>query len=341
VNAKAPPKPINLAFQGGGAHGAFTWGVADRLLEDGRLRVDAISGTSAGAMNAAVIADGFTRDGADGAREALEAFWHAISVAALASPVQRTPIDMLLGNWSLDFSPGLLAFDLVSRLVSPYEFNPLNINPLRDLLEEHVDFERVRRCTELRLFVTATNVHTGRVRVFENDELNCDAVMASACLPYVFQAVEIDGVPYWDGGFIGNPALYPFFYETATPDVVLVQINPVERAETPTTAREILNRMNEISFNAALLKELRAIEFVTRLIDNGKLSSDEYMRVRMHRIGGDGDLAALSASSKFNAEWKFLTHLRDIGREAADAWLQAHFDDVGTRATFDLRSILG
>ncbi|MGI9414186.1 MAG: patatin-like phospholipase family protein, partial [Hyphomicrobiales bacterium] len=246
----AGPKTVNLALQGGGAHGAFTWGVLDRILEDGRLKVDAISGTSAGAMNAVVIADGFTRGGADGARLALHEFWLAVSKAARASPIQRSPIDVFMGNWSLDFSPGVIWLDLMSRLVSPYEFNPLNLNPLKDLIESQVDFDHVHHCGDVRLFVSATNVHTGRVRVFTNEEISADTVMASACLPYIFQAVEIDGVPYWDGGYIGNPVLYPFFYETDTADIVLVQVNPIERRETPTSARDILNRMNEITFNS-------------------------------------------------------------------------------------------
>ena len=338
--AGAAPKSINLALQGGGAHGAFTWGVLDRILEDGRLKIDAISGTSAGAMNAVVVADGITRDGRDGARQALHDFWHAVSKSARTSPIQRSPIDVFMGNWSLDYSPGVLWLDLVSRVVSPYDFNPLNLNPLRTLVEKQVDFDHVHSCSDLRLFVSATNVHTGRVRVFTNEEITSDAVMASACLPYIFQAVEIDGVPYWDGGYIGNPVLYPFFYDTATADIVLVQVNPIERKETPKTAREILNRMNEITFNASLVKELRAIEFVTRLIDDGKLDAKEYMRVRMHHIDGDAELMEMSATSKLNAEWQFLEHLRDLGRTKADEWLETGFDKIGKEATFDLSEIL-
>lgn len=336
----AKPRKVSLALQGGGAHGAFTWGVVDRLLEDGRLKLDAISGTSAGAMNAVVIADGFTRGGADGARQALHDFWQAVAHGARGSPLQRSPIDAFMGNWSLDFSPSFILFDLISRLASPYDLNPLNINPLRTLVEEQVDFEHVHRCGDVQLFVSATNVHTGRVRVFTNQEITVDAVMASACLPHIFQAVEIDGVPYWDGGYIGNPVLYPFFYHTKTADIVLVQTSPIERRQTPKTAREILNRVNEISFNAALIKELRAIEFVSRLIDEGKLDPVDYMRTRMHLIDGGDALTAMSASSKLNAQWEFLCHLRDIGRDAAGAWLEVNFENVGKQATFDLSDIL-
>ncbi len=334
------PVKINLALQGGGAHGAFSWGVLDRLLEDGRLTVGAISGTSAGAMNAVVLVDGFMKDGNEGARVALHDFWHAVSGSAKTSPIQRSLLDVFLGSWSMDFSPGFLAFDLLSRLASPYDLNPLNINPLKSMIDEMIDFDHVHCCTDVKLFISATNVHTGRVRVFTNEEINADAVMASACLPHIFQAVEIDGVPYWDGGYIGNPVLYPFFYETETPDIVLVQTNPIERKETPKTAREILNRVNEISFNASLVKELRAVEFVSRLIDQGQLDAERYMRINMHLIDGGEALTAMSASSKVNTEWAFLTHLRDIGRDAAGAWLDAHHDQVGTRSTFDLRDIV-
>ncbi|QPC42240.1 patatin-like phospholipase family protein [Kaustia mangrovi] len=335
----AKPRPVNLALQGGGAHGAFTWGVLDRLLEDGQLQVSAMSGTSAGAMNAVVLADGYMRDGADGAREHLRDFWYEISIQAQASPVRRTPFDMMTGSWAMDASPGLLWFDLLSRIASPYDLNPLNINPLLNLIERMIDFERVRACTAIKLFVTATNVHTGRPRIFETEELTADMVMASACLPHLFQAVEIDGVPYWDGGYMGNPALYPLFYLTEIEDLMLVQVNPIERRETPRTAREIVDRVNEITFNAALMKELRSIEFVTRLIDEGKLEWGHYKRLRLHRIDADDAFKELSASTKFNAEWDFLTHLRDLGRDAASQWLKAHASDVGKRSSVDIRAM--
>ncbi len=338
--ASAPVKRLNLALQGGGAHGAFTWGVLDRLLEDPRLDFEAISGTSAGAMNAVVLTAGLAKDGSDGARQSLHDFWFAVSTAAHASPIRRTPFDILMGNWSLDTSPGLIFFDLVSRLVSPYDFNPLNINPLREVLEDVVDFNSVRNYPDLKLFISATNVHTGRVRVFQCGEVTADVVMASACLPYIFQAVEIEGEPYWDGGYMGNPVLYPFFYECETADIMLVQINPIERAETPTSAREILNRVNEITFNSSLIKEFRAIEFVTRLIDDGKLDSKEYMRARIHLIHGDEHIKDMKASSKLNAEWDFLTHLRDIGRKTADEWLDGNFSRIGEESTVDLRDLI-
>lgn len=335
----AAPAPVNLALQGGGAHGAYTWGVLDKLLEDGRISFEGVSGTSAGAMNAAVLADGFASDGRDGARAALEAFWRAVSLAGSGSPIRRSPVDLFFGNWNLDASPAYVGFDLMSRLVSPYEFNPLNINPLKELLEENVDFDRVRACRDLKLFVSATNVQTGKVRVFTGAEISADSVMASACLPSLFQAVVIDGVPYWDGGFSGNPVLFPFHYTCKTNDLLLIQINPIERAATPTSAREIMNRMNEISFNSSLLKELRAIEFVARLVDQGALDGNVYSQVRLHRIDGGEALADLQASSKLNAEWAFFVYLRDCGREAAAAWLDLHADKVGVESSLPIRSM--
>lgn len=332
-------KPVSLALQGGGAHGTFTWGVLDKILEDGRLEIEAISGTSAGAMNAVALADGWVKDKADGAREALENFWREVSRAAHGSPLKRNPMDVFLGNWSLDNSAGFIFFDLLSRLVSPYDVNPLNINPVRDLLARTIDFDRVQECQEIRIIVSATNVHTGRVRVFECAELTPDAVMASACIPFIFQAVEIDGVPYWDGGYMGNPALFPFFDPSQTNDIIIVQINPIERLETPTSARDILNRVNEITFNASLMRELRAINFVSRLLDEGQLDPSRYKHVLVHRIHPDGEMNDLQASSKLNTEWTFFLHLRDLGREAAEAWLDKNFEHIGKRSTENIRAL--
>ncbi|MEO1103368.1 MAG: patatin-like phospholipase family protein [Pseudomonadota bacterium] len=333
------PKRINIALQGGGAHGAFTWGVLETLIESDAVAIDGVTGTSAGAMNAAVMLSGYMAGGEAGACAALEAFWKDVSEAARFSPFTRTPLDMALGNWSLDASPSYLAYDLASRLIPPAVANPLDINPLAPVVQRHVDFAALRRCQDLKLFVAATNVRTGKVRVFPHTELTCDALLASACLPEMFKPVLVDGEHYWDGGFLGNPPLYPLFYETETPDTVIVQINPVVRDEVPFTAREIVNRVNEITFNASLMKELRAVRFVTRLIEDGKLDPAEYMRVRIHRIASDA-LLPLSASSKLNAEWAFLMHLHDIGKAAAQAWLKDHLVDVGVRDTIDFEAEL-
>ena len=332
-------KTVNLALQGGGAHGAFTWGVLDRLLEDERIVFDGISGTSAGAMNAVVMASGFEQAGRDGAREALQKFWRAVSRDGRMNPVQRNLMDRFLGNWSFDHNPAFLALDVATRFMSPYDLNPFNINPLREILEREVDFEAVRASRKLKLFISATNVRTGKARIFHANEITPDMVMASACLPFLFKAVEIDGTPYWDGGYVGNPPLYPFFRATGTDDVILVQTNPVVREETPQTAREILNRVNEITFNASLLSEFRAIGYMRRLIEGGIVrrftGKSGQRNLRLHRIAGTDELTDLTSSSKFNTEWNFLLHLRDLGRDAADEFLTKNFPAIGRRATLD------
>jgi NTE family protein len=333
-------KSISLALQGGGAHGAFTWGVLDAILEDGRLSVEAISGASAGAMNAIVLAEGFINGGIEGAREQLESFWRKVSLDGSLSSSQRSLMNKAFGFWHGDDSPALLWTDMLSRVASPYDLNPLNFNSLKDVIEELIEFDKVRACRAVRLFVSATNVHTGKIAIFENEVLTADHVMASACLPTIFQAVEIDGVPYWDGGYSGNPALFPLFYKAASDDVVLVQINPIERKSTPRTAREIQSRLTEISFNSGLLRELRAVDFVTRLIDEGKLSQNEYKRVMMHRIDADKALKSVSAASRVDPDFDLFMHLRDLGRRAAKAWLKTHYDAIGKQGTLDLRETI-
>ncbi|WP_425093642.1 patatin-like phospholipase family protein [Tropicimonas sp. S265A] len=330
-------KTINLALQGGGSHGAFTWGVLDRMFEEDRLWVEAVSGTSAGAMNAVVAAQGMYDDGANGARAALEAFWKAVSRAGQSSPLKRTPLDMFMGNWSLDANPGYIWMDMISRLASPYDLNPLDLNPLRDVVRDFIDFDKVAGEEDMGIYISATNVETGRARIFHRHEITLDVVMASACLPFMFKAVEIDGTPYWDGGYMGNPVLFPFIDYSPSADILIVQINPLKRPGTPRKASEILNRVNEITFNASLLRDLRAIELIDRLIDEGALSDTDYRRMNMHMIDdGCREMLAMGASSKLNSEWAFLTHLRDIGRAAADRWLNAHFDDIENRSTLDL-----
>lgn len=333
------PKRIDLALQGGGAHGALTWGVLERLLSDERIEISAISGTSAGAMNAVVLADGLERGGRDGAREALEEFWKAVSQAAALSPIQRSLWDRLTSNYSLDQSPMYLLFEQLTRQFSPYQLNPMNINPLRDLLADKVDFERVNRCSAVKVFVTATNVRTGRGRTFAQPTLCVDRVMASACLPFMFQAVEIEGEAYWDGGYIGNPALYPLVDDKATRDLVVVQINPLQRDELPQTGRDIINRINEITFNASLIKELRLIDLLHELIEVEQLESERYRDIFVHLIHAHEELADLDASSKLNAEWSYLQHLRDRGWAWADRFLQAHYDDLGVRGSFDVKAL--
>jgi NTE family protein len=329
-------KTINLALQGGGAHGAFTWGVLDLFLEDGRLDFEAISGTSAGAMNAVVLADGFARDGAAGARERLEAFWKGVSREEMGGPAEKI-LGPILAFWHVPSLPNFPLFD-VSRYTSPYSLNPLNVNPLRDLLDVLVDFKRVRASGGPKLFISATNVRDGKIKVFSGKEVTADAVMASACLPHLFRAVEIGGEAYWDGGYSGNPALFPFFTETKGEDTLLVQINPVRREAVPDTGQEIMERLSEITFNASLLREFRAIDFVNRMLDEGRLDPQRYKKNRLHRIDATKALAAHTAASRMDTSWTFFQELRDAGREAATRWLKRHYDDIGKTATLDLRT---
>ena len=329
-------KALNLALQGGGAHGAFTWGVLDKIFEDGRIWIEAISGTSAGAMNAVVAAQGMYDGGGEGARRELERFWRAVSDAGQNSPLRRTWMDRMMGNWSLDNSPGYLAVDMLNRIASPYEINPLQINPLRDLVADFIDFAKVQDSKDMPIYISATNVETGRARVFARDEITLDVVMASACLPFMFQAVMIDDAPYWDGGYMGNPVLFPLMEGSPCADIAIVQLNPVVRQGTPRTARDIMNRVNEITFNASMLKDLASIELINRLIAEGKLDKSEARDTRIHIIEANDAMLPLGASSKMNTEWEFLLLLRDIGRGAAADWIEQNFNDIGKRSTIDL-----
>ena len=329
---------VDLALQGGGSHGAFTWGVLDRLMDEPWLRIDGISGTSAGAMNAVVLAGGFAADGPAGAKSALSAFWRRVADSARFSPIRRSPFDVVLGRWTLDTSPVYLAFDLASRMFSPYDLKFAGANPLQRVLADSVDFAQVAR-SPIRLFVTATNVHTGRGRVFRNAELTPDIVLASACLPTLFRAIEIDGQSYWDGGYAGNPTITPLVRESDSHDTLLVAVNPIERPETPRSAREILDRVNEVSFNATLLKELRMIALLRQVVDAGTSEGRKWAEMRMHLVTSKV-LADLGASSKFNAEWDFLCMLRDEGRRAAEAFLAANSQNIGKRSSMDLDVLL-
>jgi NTE family protein len=335
-------KHINLALQGGGAHGAFTWGVLEYILSDERIAVEGVSGTSSGAVNAVMFADGLARGGADEAAKRLAAFWRAVSSTGDLPPLQRAVVERLLSFTPLEGTPVQAWLDVLSRYFSPYDFNPLNINPLRDLFQRFVDFEALRAFSDLQVFISATNVQTGRVRVFSRDKITADAVMASACLPELFHAVEIDGVPYWDGGYLGNPVIFPFFGTTATEDVLVVQINPLVRQKTPTSATEIMNRLNEITFNSPLLAEYRAMEFVARLINQGRLprgtGPGQYRRINVHRIVLDRFGTQLDASSKHTTDYDFFEALRVHGKRAARRFFDEHFDDIGVRSTVDLRA---
>jgi len=335
-------KRVNLALQGGGAYGAFSWGVLDHLLEDGRIEIEGITGASAGAVNAVLLADGLARGGRDEARKRLADFWRAASLGGGLPEMQRKALDRLFSFLPLEDSPMGIWFKAVSQYLSPYEFNPLNINPLKELIERFVDFDAIRKAQSPQLFISATNVQTGRLRIFSHDKISADVILASACLPLLFQAVEIDGVPYWDGGYLGNPSIFPLFSTTQTEDVLLIQINPLVRHATPTTSRDIVSRLNEITFNSPLMGELRAIEFVARLIDQGRLTRGfgpgKYRRINMHRIALDALAKQPNVKSRLNTDYDFFEMLRNHGRRAARRFLDEHFDDIGVRGTVDLQA---
>lgn len=335
----AEPKQIELALQGGGAHGAFTWGVLDRLLEDDRIQIEGICGTSAGALNGVVLADGLDREGKQGARKALRRFWMEVSKAGSLSPLQRTMLDRLFGRWTLDFSPVYIMFDLMTRLVSPYQLNPLGLNPVRSLIGKLIDFDHVRHAEGIKLFVAATNVRTGKLKIFRRDEMTPDMVMASACLPFMSHAVEIDGEAYWDGGYMGNPSLFPLLEECHSRDIVIVQINPILREEIPRSAHDILNRINEITFNSSLMKDIRAIALLKKHIEIGNLEGEGYQDALFHRINADVELKPLGVSSKVNTEWAFLEHLHDVGYRTATEWLDKNFGSLGKTSTIDIDSV--
>lgn len=336
-------KSVNLALQGGGSHGAYTWGVLDAFNADARIKVEGISGASAGAMNAVVFACGMAEGGPARASAKLEAFWTSISTEGSLAPAQRKLFDA----WAAAFAPSSAVLEwlgawsrAMNEFISPYVFNPLNINPLRCHVEKAVDFGKIEKYDAVKLFIAATNVRTGRGEIFHNKDLTVDHVMASACLPELFQAVEIGGEAYWDGGYAGNPPLWPLFYDTTCHDVIIVQINPIERPGIPRSPDEIANRLNEITFNASLLGELRAADFVARLIASGVLDSPDYRLERIHRIGGAGRLSSYGATSKYDVSLPFLNELRALGHADAKAWLARNFDAIGHHGTMDIDEAL-
>ncbi|MGO8920600.1 MAG: patatin-like phospholipase family protein [Stellaceae bacterium] len=334
-------RAVNLALQGGGTHGAFTWGVLDRLLEDGRVAIEAISGTSAGAINAAVLAQGHLKGGADGARAELDRFWHRLSELGWLSPVHRGLYERAMGSWNIDASPASIFVDQLSRVISPYQFNPLNLSPLRDVLAGMLDIEALTAPDSIKLFITATNVRTGKARVFERRELTLDALLASACLPQIFQAVVIEGDPYWDGGYMGNPSLWPLIYGCGSCDIVIVQINPLTRPGIPHTAAEITNRLNEITFNGSLMREIRAIAFVERLIDadDPHREVSRLKKMLIHMIEAEHAMEKLGVASKMNTDLDFLLYLKELGRRTAECWLEKNFAALNHFSSLDVRKV--
>ncbi len=332
-------KTINLALQGGGSHGAFTWGVLERFLDEESIEVEAISGASAGSINAAIYAYGMETGGREKTKDLLEAFWRKISAAAAMSPLQPTFMEKMMGNTNFSMNPSFYAMDYMTRMFSPYQFNVLDLNPLRDIVNELIDFQRMRKCNEVKLFINATNVRNGKIKVFNHSELTADMLLASACLPFLFKTVEVNGEYYWDGGYSGNPALYPLIYNCGCRDIVIIQINPINIEEVPTSSQEILDRVNEISFNATLMREVRAIAFVTKLLDEKKLKPNEYKRMLLHMVQAEDIMVGLGHNSKFNADWDFLLHLKEIGYQAADDWINENYDKIGKESSIDIQKM--
>lgn len=329
-------KTISLALQGGGSHGAFTWGVLDALLEDGRLEIDGVSGTSAGAMNAIALGHGFAQakakkqDAREAARAALAQFWAEVVSLGAASNLQRSMMDVFLGGWSMGHATAL------ASQLSPYQTNPLDINPLRQLVEQSFDFEAIGKLASPKVFISATQISTGKAEIFSGKRLSAASLMASACLPMLFQAVEVDGERYWDGGYSGNPAMHPLIYRCHACDVMLVQINPLARNGVPNTSAEILDRVNELTFNASLLAQMRAIDFVNRMLERKRLDTERYRPVLLHRIDGGEALEAYPSSSKASADGALIDALQKLGRECAKRWLKKHFDQIGVKTTVDI-----
>ncbi|WP_374412420.1 patatin-like phospholipase family protein [Hydrogenophaga sp.] len=348
TRSPAPKRRLDLALQGGGSHGAFTWGVLDRLLEEEWLEIAGVSGTSAGAMNAVALAAGLMEGGRTGAQAALRRFWERVAEASPFALLQGGPMAPWFGPsspwiqaWTAPWQNSLQAF---ASQLSPYQFNPLNLNPLRDILEDTIDFARVRGCHRTQLFIAATRVSTGELRVFRQSELTADMVMASACLPLLFQAVQIEGEAYWDGGYAGNPTLLPLISDTDADDLLLVPINPSRRNEVPTLAGDILDRANEVTFNASLIKELRTIALIKDLLRDAGRPDSAYRQplfrrvddLRLHRLDTDAALAPFGASTKLQTDRAFLLRLHAIGRQVADEWLSANASAIGRRPTVSL-----
>jgi NTE family protein len=324
--AEAGAKTVSLALQGGGSHGAFTWGVLDRLLEEKGLAFEGITGTSAGAVNAVVLADGLASGGREGAREALGAYWRKISLLS-SRIVPPTPL-----NKAMNFPLGLV---FLTYFASPYQMNPFNYNPFKEFLREAINFERVRQQTAVKLFLCATNVQTAKIKIFRGEEIGLEHLLASTCLPLLMQAVEVDGEYYWDGSYAGNPAIFPLVYDCAARDILMIHVTPAERPGIPTTSPAIMNRMQEISFNTALIREMRTIDHFNRLIDEGKLAGGK--RLLVHFIEAEDLVRDIPWWSRLNADWDFLMHLHELGRARAEEWLDNNFERIGVESTVDLK----
>ena len=328
---------VSIAIQGGGAHGAFSWGVMDRLLEDGRFVIEGMTGTSAGGMNAVATAQGLMRGGPEQARVELRNFWQEISNSGKHSSLNHPgPLDRMMGKHTMYNSFGFMMFDFLSRIFSPYELNPMGYDPLEATIEKCFDFESLQKYQGCKLFLCATHVASGKLQVFNLQELKKECLLATACLPTIHNAVKVNGEYYWDGGFVGNPVFFPLIYNCTSPDIIFIQLNPMTREKLPTTSREISDRLNEITNNASVIREMRAIHLISKLIDDGLLDKNRMKRVHMHVIQHEETFRDLGWSSKLNTDWNFLTYLFEQGRMAADRWIKDHFDKVGQKSSLSI-----
>ena len=329
---------MNLALQGGGAHGAFTWGVLDGLLEDGRMEFEGVSGTSAGAMNAVVLAQGLMSGGRDGARAALEKFWSTVA-GSLPFEVAVPSMD----GQSVSLLPALRLMLHWAHYFSPHQLNPFDLNPLRDILLAQVDFERLRTDSPVKLFIAATNANSGKVRLFRTPEISADAILASACLPTMARPVEIDGEPYWDGGYAANPAVYPLFYECKSPDILMVLLTPLKHKGTPHTAQEIKDRVLEVAFNSTFLREMRMFAHAREYAQESFFQVGRFerrlARVNFHVIDVHEQMHVLKTETKLAANMRFFEMLKSLGRARASQWLKNHHGQIGKRSTVDLAEL--
>ncbi len=331
-------KRIGIAIQGGGAHGAFTWGILEKLLDLPDLEIAGVVGTSAGAMNASALAYGLNLGGPEKAKEVLSTFWRKISQKSKYSILKPSLLDMMINKGDMDLSPGYNLFSIMTHIFSPYQLNPLNYNPLKEVIEEVIDFEVLKKATKTKLFLCATNVLTCKPKVFMGEELSADACMASACLPFIFQAVEIDYNAYWDGGYMGNPPIFPLIKNTDVDDILILKINPIKIKEIPKTAKDIEDRINEISFNSSLMAEMKMIHFINKLLDRG-VTLEGCRKIRFHAISADEALKDYSISSKLNASWDFISHLHDIGMRYGNEWIQESYDCIGFKDSIDVEKV--
>ncbi|MDR2107685.1 MAG: patatin-like phospholipase family protein [Holosporaceae bacterium] len=331
-------KRISIAMQGGGSHGAYTWGVLDRLLEEKDLVVEGVSGTSAGGMNAMAVAQGIMTGGNEGARGLLTKYWQITSEAGKTSPFKPGVLDVIMGKYTLHNSPGFLLMDFLTKVLSPYQLNPCKTNPLRGIVSELFDFDKLNAFDAVKVFLAATHVYSGKLKVFSNvtKDLSVEALLATACLPTMFTAIMVKGEYYWDGGFIGNPVIYPLIYDCETSDIMLIKLNPTHRNELPTGAAEISDRLNEITNNTSIMREMRSMHFITKLIDDGIVAPGKMKRLYVHLIEDEAAFYNLGWSSKLNTDKDFLDYLFKAGRKSADQWLEKNYDKIGKQTTADV-----